>query len=224
MMDPIFDENLLYFFYGKPSFFPKTTQSSNLLFNTQVFFVLKPDIISAARRVFPFDSGAFTVGLYARYLSAGMNLLDFQIELDTAHSGGTPYPTSAQKIVAAIYGTNENYFRSEHREDLAPSMMDFEVHAFLELLRSKAGEDFDDRRSVIEIQSTRPVSLNSDTMAGIILPIELVEHDSVAAFIDRCGLDSDSILTYNAMRSKPEYYAALATERVGTLLEQKGYL
>lgn len=222
--DQIFNEKLLYFFYGKPSFFPKSDQSSSLLFNTQVFFVLKPNTISAARRVFPFDSGAFEFGLYARFFNKRMNLLDFQIELDTSHSGGTPYPTSAQKIVAAIYGTNEKYFRSEHRENLSPSMMDFEVQAFLELLRSNAGEDFDDRRSVIEIQSTREVSLTPETLEGIILPNEMLNSDEFASFADRCELKGTSIMSYNAMRSKPEYYAALATERVGTFLEYKGYL
>jgi hypothetical protein len=221
--DRIFEEKLLYFFYGKPSFFPKTAQTSNLLFNTQVFFVLRPSVITSARRVFPFDSGAFEAGLYARFMNVRMNLLDFQIELDAAHSGGTPFPASAQKIVASIYGSNENYFRSRHREDLSPSMMDFELNAFMELLRSKAGEDFDDRRSVIEIQSTRPINLSRDTLEGIILPNELLSDGRVVAFLDRCGVNDESVLTYNAMRSRPEYYAALATERVGTLLEEKGY-
>lgn len=223
MPDPIFNENLLYFFYGKPSFFPRTEHSSNLLFNTQIFFILRPNIISAARRVFPFDSGAFSFGLYARFIKKQMSLLDFQIELDTAHSGGTPYPTSAQKIVAAIYGSNENYFRSAYREDLSPSLFEFEVQAFLELLKSKASEEFDDRRSVIEIQSTREILLDDEALEGIVLPSELLGSDEVNAFIDRCGLGGASIITYNAMRSKPEYYAALATERVGTFLEKKGY-
>ena len=223
-VDKAFNEEVLYFYYGKPSFYPKTENSSSFNHNFQVFFVFNPNALTAARRVFPFDSGAFSGGLYTRYFSKHMSLTDFQIELDDAQSGGTPFPITAQKIVASIYGSNERYFRSAPRSDLTYSVMDFELEGYLELIRNKANDEFDDRRSVIEIQSTREMPLNRETLEAMIVPSALLDSDEFQEFIAQTGLDEITLMTYNHLRSKPEYFAALATERVGSYLETKGYL
>lgn len=223
LADRLFNEDLLYFFYGRPAYFPQAHEASALVFHFPVFLVLAPNTISSARRVFPFDSGAFFGEFYSAYFHNRMQISDFEVDLDDRHSGGTPFPTTAQKIVSSFYRTNRNYYDGSPIDSSQISRMEPEVVGFLELARSRESAAFDERRSVIEVQVSREVSLTSDNLLAVLLPSEVYESAEYRRAVSAANLDGIVHMTYRTYRSKPDYFSALATDRIGDFLQSRGY-
>jgi hypothetical protein len=220
--DMIFGEELLYLFYGKPAYFPKIRSAVNLAFHAPVFFICDPKLITASRRCFPFDSGALVAGRFNAYVHHNMSASDFEIDIDAGHSGGAPFPLSPQKLVSTFYGSNRNYYYGKPRGDVEIGALDFEARVCFELISSKEANDFDERASIIELQVSKKVPLDTGGLIALMLPQEMMSDRQFREVLKK--FPDTEIMTYTMYRSKPEYYAALAVERIGQLLESKEYI
>ena len=214
--DNIFSEELTYFFYGKSGYIRQTEKFMSLGHGYPVTFIVNSESMRASRRIFPFDSGAFEAGLFANYFSPEMKLSDFSVDLDISHSGGVSFSKTAMKLVNTFYFNNYNYFINSPQIQLSRiNAMEFETRAYLSLISGNQETAYDERASIVEIQSSKPVELKGDSLIGIIAPITLMSDPKFSEKIMEFGT---KVYTYNPLRSKPEYYASLTTDKIGDFL------
>jgi hypothetical protein len=166
----VFDEHLIYFFYGRPAYRSKGSQSGgNLLDFYPVCFVFKPHTIgSQAKRVFACDSGGVHNGYFKDHLdSSDRN----EMELDTTLD-------SARKLVPLVFGNNERYFFGKAKADMPAAFVPNTPAArFHALLTDNGPIAADDRRSAIEVQIDSPVPLNN--LLYVVMPKDKLNESGV---------------------------------------------
>lgn len=99
-------ESLLYFFNnGRPSYRPNTdAEPTSLAHYLPILFILKTDLAGLIRRMFPFDSGAFSRGFYSTHLHHQMTIGDFGLDVETSTPG---------RLISAFFGDPVAYLRAE---------------------------------------------------------------------------------------------------------------
>jgi hypothetical protein len=219
--DAVFNESLLYFFYGKPVYYQRGEGFSSFSFYQPVYFLMAPSSVSAAHRVFPFDSGAFSAGLFANYVSKRHTLSDFELDLDSTSHGAVVFPQVASRFVKAIYGSNRNYFYNKVRSDLKYDPINFEIDVYLNLTSSKETARFDERHAALEIQTSKEIIVDQSTCLAIILPDSLLDSALVQSFLS--ANPKIVVKSFAAYRSAPEYFSSLSLSLVGDYLETNGY-
>lgn len=204
----VFNENLLYFFYGKPSYPVGEKNADNRTDDLccPVCFVVDPKKISIYR-IFPFDSGAFKEKRYVHFLHKGMKIEDFELENNIE---------SILSYVSVIFDNNSNYVTGiscKHESDY------IEIDSFLNLLNAKGAFDIDERANTIEIISNRSVKVN-DVVECIILPKSLMKRTEIYEFIVNNNI---RYKTYNVRRlTSPVRYNEIVFELVMEYLEENG--
>jgi hypothetical protein len=221
----VFNKDILYLFYGRPAYrVSKTITSQGQLRHFPVCFVLTPDAVQSDT-VFPFDTGAYSNGLFDSFLS-GLDLPEFQI----GH-----FPDSPQKLVSAFYQTNKSYYFGRVVDSVSVAPMDFEIDAYFKMLKDTAvtysggPTASDDRRQTIEIQSDSKIKLTANQIlsAGSVV----VQNRVLATIVPERVLDDPKILdaitliwkaepmTYSTYAfTKPEEYHSVIREKVKELL------
>src|SRR4051794_38754532 len=63
----VFKEPLVYLFYSRPAYRAKQGNNARLEFEWPIVFLFDAEKIAPIKRVFPFDSGAFSLGLYEAF-------------------------------------------------------------------------------------------------------------------------------------------------------------
>jgi hypothetical protein len=210
----VFKEPLLYFFYGRPAFRPrggsKPDTTRGLL---PVCFVLKPDVIDAhLHRVFPFDSGAASKGLFAPHVSAVQGF------------GIATTVMAIKKAVTAFFETNEAYFLAMPRTDLAnhPGRSLAPVNCYCSLIGSEGVADYDDRRCAFEVQTKISVPLK-DNLLTVILPTPFLGEPNIRNVI--CKEWRSFPVCYNhILATPPSEYVRVVTEKAHDFLKNGGYL
>src|ERR1700730_435093 len=94
------NENLNYFFVGRPAYkrFHVTQQSE--FWELPVCFIVNFASVTDVRRIFPFDSGAFKAKRFPEYINM-MDIDEFEVSSD---------PGAPTKIVGAFFGSHSDYF------------------------------------------------------------------------------------------------------------------
>jgi hypothetical protein len=159
-MCPRLNETLLYLFYGRPAYKNPNDFSSGLHALLPTAFILKADSIDKIKRISPFDTGAFTIGLFKEFLHDAMSLDNFFI---------TPRKEAISKIISYFFASNENYFDSKPKIDIKFNQMEFEIQAYHEIIKKSSQGKLDDRRASIEVQLGDEVSL-ADSLEAVIIP------------------------------------------------------
>lgn len=183
---PVFGEDLLYFFYGKPTYPIGTKEDLNRTDSLYcpVCFIIDIDNIDIYR-IFPFDSGAFDKGLYKQFMHRHMNIDRFEIENNSK---------AIKAYISVIFGNNTNYINGtpikNHDEDTY-------VNALLNLLSATGGFEFDERADTIEVISKKSIDISKNVL-GIILPENFLRKDKILYFINENNIEYK---TY-AVRSK----------------------
>lgn len=168
----IFQEPLLYLFYGRPAYRVASQQrNSGLDAYWPVCFVLKSDNVVPSR-VYPFDTGAFEDGRFDDYRHHGMIKEDFELE---------PDPSSPGRLINLFWPDARSYF--DNRASLVPDTdpFDFEAKYYRELIGTRANRPFDERHSAIEIQSRSPIRL-ADNLVAIIVPQDFATDGLITKF------------------------------------------
>lgn len=177
-----FDEELIYLFYGRPSYRTQNSINSSMGFNYPFVFIFKPEAISNIRAVYPFDTGAFFLKLYEKFFDKSSQSGDFELE---------PTMKSAEKVVSSFYSSNSNYMQGPSRKNVDIPITNFEARGVHELSRmppflSSEEEAIarDERSSSVEIQIGDPIDIR-EAILGIIVPSPFMNEDEVLEALRR---------------------------------------
>ena len=173
---PVFEEELLYLFYGRPAYRAADEETSNGIdAYWPICFVMMPSDVTP-KRVYPFDSGAFHHKRYAEFMYHRMIKEDFELESD---------PSMPGRLVSLFWSDIQGYFENKGPRDFVPGPFEFEDKAYYELIRHKGRGPFDERGSTIEIQIDHEIPIKGNTLA-VILPYEFAT-DAIIAKIESMG-------------------------------------
>lgn len=168
----VFNEPLLYFFYGRPAYrVAANTDTSGLDSYWPVCFILRSNTI-VPRRIYPFDSGAFHNGRFETQCHRGMIKEDFELDAD---------PSTPGRLLGKFWPDARSYF--DNRGALAPECdpFDFEVKSYSQIIGTVGNAPFDERHSTIEIQTDEPLPLK-DNVIAVILPTEFATQEVFERF------------------------------------------
>lgn len=209
----VFDQDLLYAFYGRPAFRRSEDQQMRHTARSPVVVVLSPKLADLGCRMFPFDTGAFEER-YHSWVHRGMELQDFEIECSCE---------AAQRHVSAFFLTNEQYVRLQPSDPTIPYVGDFEVESIVHLLADPSALNADDRRLAVELQLERSVPFESPWIVALIVPNVLTQAPWLETFSARNpGVE---VLTYEAAQLRTAgHYQALLEERAVALQHAKGWI
>ncbi|MCM1284728.1 MAG: hypothetical protein NC213_10500 [Acetobacter sp.] len=208
---PVFNENLLYFFYGKPSYPPTekikiNTASSS--FNP-VCFIIDVEKIKP-KKIFPFDSGAFMSKRYERYIHRKTQIEHYLID----------DKNGILKYISVVYGSNKNYMFGEIFDKLPPHQKP-ELTSLFDLLKSDNVEEYDERANTIEIISDESYVL-SDIVKCVILPDSLLKNDTVNEWLKNTVAKCK---TYETRRlCPPNRYNEVIFQKVIEYFKEEGYI
>lgn len=208
----VFNQDLLYFFYGKPSYpaSGKVDFYTGSSMHCPVCFIVNPKIVNP-NRVFPFDSGAYKSGRYDK-------IINKKIAIDT-YIISEGYK-GIQKYISTIYGSNENYINGDVVENL-PECDHIEIPALIKLLKSDDVNEYDERANTIEIISNESYKL-SEIVEYVILPYALLKDASVKNWL------IDNKIKYETYRSRklsaPNRFDEVVFQRVLSYLIKEGYI
>lgn len=164
----VFDEYLIYLFYGRPAYRSALgSEPSGNLDLCPVAFVFKPYTIGhLAKRVFACDSGGVQRGYFENHLHPPDR---DEMQLDTTLD-------SACKLVSLIFGDNSRYFLGKANAAVplafAPGSPAARFHALLTDTGAIAG---DDRRSAVEVQMDSPLVLDHHLLY-VVLPKDILNE------------------------------------------------
>lgn len=161
--DTFTDENLAYFFHGRPSY--RKTYDRPKDWQLPFVLVLKSACLLNIRRIYPFDSGALFSGRLPSYLS-GFEPEGYQL--------GAQGNAAIDLIIDIFFGSDADYLQGKarvsdeikHRRKLGIR------HSEIEALCAMYNRDqvtADDRSLAIEIQSDVDVSI-IEHLIGIVMP------------------------------------------------------
>jgi hypothetical protein len=153
-------ERLTYLFYGRAAYRPNLTeQPTNLDHFLPVCLIFRVDASIKIKRIFPFDSGAFSRDFYKAYLHKNMQLGDFLLEADDTTPG---------RVVMRFFTDNTNYIIGQKAISDPIDPGQFEAKSYEMLIASQGANALDSRGGGVEIQTDQPIDLARDVEAAII--------------------------------------------------------
>lgn len=200
----ILNEELIYTFYGVPSYRSKHKQYSQDLANFLVAIILDTNKINdKIYRSFPFDSGAFCLKKMENFFDEYNTLEDFDLK-NNSYDG-------AKMVVKTFYDNNENYLKNiPVIKEFLPSQ--FEANSYMNLISRRNTGDLDDRASSIEILYNNYIELTAETVHQIILPLKLADDPGIMSSISS-NYNISNPLTYDTFRNSPsECIGSIRTE------------
>ncbi|SFP17404.1 hypothetical protein SAMN03159463_03757 [Mesorhizobium sp. NFR06] len=214
----VFNEPLAYLFYGRPAYRVAGDGVIKVEAACPFCFVFDAALISKAKAIFPFDTGAFSKRLYSRILLEEMALEDFSLETDT---------TRPNRILAEVFESRRGYFDgdiSKINASKAAQSWDFHARAYLDLLASPGRNEPDDRVCSIEVIFGEPIPLRGNLLAAIV-PHTLWEDDKRAPWLEKLAQSNVTISPYVFVPGRhPEYYQAQLEASVKELYVSWGAL
>lgn len=157
----VYAEDLIYFFYGKPSYRPQegdTLHKANMKQFAPVCLVLDVPSIAIPTRVMPFDSGAYHNGLMAKEGHAHRRLKKEYFEMK-----GRDIPGG---IVNIFFGSNLHYYDEvaleKPRSDPKTNTC---VETYVSLISRTGTNQGDSRLNSIEVQFGNDINLNGTVLA-----------------------------------------------------------
>jgi hypothetical protein len=207
------NEKLSYFFVGRAAYKRDLHQEAEYWeLPTCIVFSF---FVNGARRIYPFDSGAFRAKRYPRFVNM-MNMDDFEVATD--HE-------APHKIIGTFFGNTRNYYRLAARpKDQFESKFDVEVldeemKALYKLILVK-DKKFDDRRFAIEMQFNHDVDLQDKSPILAILPETYLSDDKYITKIRSLGTE---VLTYPVYPLRKEYYYYSIYEKLDQFYSSRGF-
>lgn len=213
LCDTFSNEELSYFFYGKPSYrTAKTSDASSMSAYFPTCFVIDAPKLNFPKRVFPIDSGAFSAKLFNEFMHRKTDISDFSLP---------PKVDSAARVVSYFFGKNRSYYDSKPKQvDITP--IEFEVQSYYELISHKAPTQFDDRRASIELQYNDHIELNKTKVHLVIIPNAFLDEP----FIKKKILEEwkAEIRTYYTTHCNPNEYISTINRELRDFLIDKRFM
>jgi len=207
------NEKLLYLFYGRPAYKSSNNASSGLNALLPVCFIVKADAIESIKRIAPFDTGAYNIGLYKEYMHPKMEMKHFFL---------TPHKTSICKVISYFFETNERYYNGRPKREVEFDSMDFELQSYFELIKRVGQSKTDDRKASIEVQLCSELQLSADTIEAIIMP-EIFIQSKVVEDIVVNELKAE-VITYESYGIPSDLYYSEILSLTKNYLVRKEYM
>ncbi len=207
----VFEETLLYFFYGRPAYRPaKGSRSVSLPAFLPITIAIDWKAVEEPCRITPFDTGAFSASMFADHLHPRMSLGDFC--LDTTMD-------MPARAVSRFFGSNRAYYEGKPRAVEIP-IVEFEAASYYSLVANNARTDYDDRRSTVEIQGDQVVRLSDKNVLLVVLPRVFLDVPTIRETLvsDWCA----EIRTYSFVHCNPREYMAKIYDEVRSFFEVEG--
>lgn len=210
----VYDEELLYLFYGRPAYRPEieVLSTSDEGFRP-ISIILYPDIDTAVARVVPIDTGAFSKGMFANHCPEALKKENFEIRFGVE---------AASRHVKAFFGNNKNYYLSRLRKDLSLDPTQLAAKAYTSIQTNTGQTKSDDRRSTIEVQVSADILLNENTVMAVALPEAFLENDQLRELIvDKWQADP---IPYDIYHDRPVHDVREILSKVKDYFVQKGFM
>jgi hypothetical protein len=211
---PVFKEELVYYFYGRPSY---RVSDKGLAFNTSSVYpaclIIQPEEVKSITRIFPFDSGAYAAGLYSNYLHKNSKQEDYLLDSN--------YPF-VQKFVKFFYDNNQNYFDGKstlQKSTIQPCA--YELESIYSLINVTHGEIFDNRCYTIELQSSVSIEINNSALKAIVIPDSIAGDSELAAYLYENEIEA---ITYSTCRVAPSHLTPLVIAKVREFYIDQGVI
>ena len=212
------EENLNYFFMGRPAYKVKDASLQAETWELPCCFIFEYAAIGNIKRVFPFDSGGHYLELYPHYINM-MPLDEFEVsDVEDAPS----------RIVGAFFGTPDAYFHLRPKDEAAFERefslgpKDAEVRAAHKLARHPAPQGFDDRRFTIELQTSETIDLKVVKPLAVIMPAVYLDDEETRRIVVQEWKAEPISYPINSL-SVNQYYGQIY-ERVERFYKDNGYL
>jgi hypothetical protein len=178
----IFNEPLLYFFYGRPAYRDSScTNPVREIGFYPICFVIRPGTLSRKlKRLYPFDTGASQKGLYEPAITPSKALVTYEV-LATLES--------ARRIVGGFFEIAENYLSNKPRFGLLFGPDEADANSYYQLISGGGHPDCDDRCSAIEVQIGESLDLSGGVLMAVVLP---------TCFLDDAALRSTLVKIWRA--------------------------
>jgi hypothetical protein len=210
---PVFAEDLLYFFYGRPGYRFQSDSSLHISARGPVVIVFAPELSLGGKRLFPFDTGAFSGKRYSTWMHESMSMSDFELEC----------PSDApQRHVTSFFGTNGDYLRARVRPPPKSYSGEFEVDSMFAMLTDRNTNSADDRRVAVELQTASAVPIRHPYVKAIVLPDELLQAAFIQEFIAGPGTDVELFGYELSPLKQAREYQALLEEKAALLQQEWG--
>lgn len=209
---PVFKEELLYFFYGKPAYpvSEKVAGNRTDIEYLPVCFIVPSDKVMPYR-VFPFDTGAFAGKLYSKHLHHKMKIDDFELENTIEET---------KRYIEVFFEDNDGYLAGQ------PSSVrntdDPYVEGLISIHNITGEEEIDERANTVEVIANRNVSIEGNVEC-IIMPDALKKSRKVQNYLDKHK--EIECRTYVARRlTAPGRYNEVVFQKAMDYLKEKGYI
>lgn len=211
----VYDEDIVYLFYGRPSFRPNMGASSSTLEHQEpVCFIFKPQSAVSIDRLYPFDTGAHHLKFYDAVLNKRMKRDDFLLRSTME---------TARKAVSAFFGSNLNYLIASPKQ-IDTAELDQRCAAYVHLIGDKTQRDADDRSSALELQSKDAVVIKDNLLAVIASMTQAEKLRGHRGSIDWLTDDVDIRHYFGIGRSNPREAFGAMRQVAMAWLEDEGYL
>jgi hypothetical protein len=171
------NENLLFLFYGRPSYRPNLS-APNLSVKSfaPICVVVRRDLLTSIKRLHALDTGAFKSGSLTPPIHPTMGLDDFRL-----HNG----PSSIEKLIEFYFENEEKYFSGLPKISTGTDPFDEIISdAYEKLIRRQSNQELDDRVSAIEIQTEMPIDIEREVLA-IVLPSQFYVVPEIQKFFSK---------------------------------------
>ena len=207
-------ERISYLFYGRPSFKVHMGLSATSNEATDsVCLIFETESVPSPKRIYPFDSGAFHLGLYEKFHHPEDKKEQFEIH---------PNFDSVKKFVGKYFETNKNYFKENFRPDLNPPITELEARTYIDIASARSQTPFDSRKSSLEIQVDGNLDLLVVNVLAVIVNEDVLDDPKVVNFIENT-LGAESI-GYFSPHAAPEEQALLMMNLAKNWYEKRGLL
>lgn len=206
----VFSLDLLYTYYGLPSYRPNYEKSTTNPAYYMICLILASEKFDTFHKVYPFDSGAFEKLplMKETFFHNQSKILDFELENSIQ---------SAKKVIKTFYETNDNYLAQHPKISKKFSQFDFEAISYSNLIGDQTNNILDNRASSIEIIFDKEIILNKDTVKQIIIPNCFKDDLKIMSLLkEKFGIDDP--IGYSTFRGSPkEYFGLIRTEYLNFL-------
>jgi len=208
---PVFKgEDLLYFFYGKPTYRVSSESTAGTSAFWPVSFLIRSSNI-IPQTIFPFDTGAFINKRYTNYFHEKMDIKKFELDNNIV---------KIKNFIKFFYGKNESYFFGKPISDLENSIPKtfFELESYYELIRSKTIQSSDDRDRSVEVILNTEINLTSKSILLAVIPTFYLDDD---IFRQNLLNYAEIVYDYPTTKGNPNEYHGLIIDRVSKYLKTK---
>lgn len=211
-----YQEDLLYFFYGRPSYKYNKKEDTSELWELPTCFIFDTIGQKAPQRTIPFDSGAYIDKRYPSYLQS-IPITEFECDQQDA----------PQRIISAVFGSLESYIRGQPKSETALKSefqlgpLDPEVLAIRKLADDDTPTDFDDRRMAIEIHLNESVDFSITPPSAVILPTAYLKEPKIRTALESWGAEP---LNYDTYSLSMDLYYGIIFDKFIQYCKDKGFI